>query len=133
MSHQSASRSFATRSDVRRPVTETGPELTFMLAHQATNRLRLELSRLEDAAGTSRDPGFAHYEASIAIDQVEALADRLRPFTAFIDQAIRFEAQEILAALDSIRHRLGSVCDRLEPNRGRAASDVAARLMRRRA
>lgn len=132
MNHRPTSESFGIRSPGRLSHTETGPDLAFMLARQATNRMRLDLRRLADAPTTSRDPGFAQYEAEIAIGQIDALAERIRPFAAFSDQAIRFEAQEILAALDSIRHDMIAIADQLEPARGKTASEVAARLMSRR-
>jgi hypothetical protein len=104
-----------------------------MLAQQATNRLRFELQSLEDKLATVRDPELSRYEAEMAMGQTEALQERIRPFTSYIDQATRFEAQEIVAALEVIRRELGTILDKMVPSRPNEAADVAARLMTRRA
>lgn len=133
MSHQTGySPAIGMQPRPRRAASDTDPHLAFMLAHQATNHLRLEMRSLAESVAKAKDPAFARYETDIAISQCEALKERIRPFATFIDQAIRFEAQEILAALDSIRQDLAAIDARAEPPPQKGAAEIAARLMGRR-
>ena len=91
MSHQTGySPAIGMQPRPRRAASDTDPHLAFMLAHQATNHLRLEMRSLAESVATAKDPAFARYETDIAISQCEALKERIRPFATFIDQAIRF-------------------------------------------
>lgn len=133
MSHQAFAWSPGIEAQPRPVASESDPDLALMLAQQAINRLQFELRSLSDPGTANRDPEFARYEASIAIGAVEALANRMRPFASFIDRATRFEAQEILAALDGIRTELERIVQPREREKADDAADVAARLLARRA
>ena len=133
MSHQAFAWSPGSEAQPRPAASESDPDLALMLAQQAINRLQFELRSLSDPAPSTKDREFMRYEATIAIGAVEALANRMRPFASFIDQATRFEAQEILAALDGIRTELERIVEPHEEEKAGDAVDVAARLLARRA
>jgi hypothetical protein len=122
----------------KRPVAhfapiENDPDLAFMLARQATNRLQLDLGMLKDARADGKDGRFVRAEAGIAIGQIDMLKQRIKPFTDFIDQAVRFEAQEMLVVLEGIRDAFESLVEVVEPARPQGAREIAARLLARRA
>ena len=116
----------------RRIESDNDPALAFMLAQQATTRLQFEARRLESVAATAKDPEFSRSEAQIAIDQIAALRARIAPFQHAVHEAIRFEAQEILAALEGVREQFARVAEPHAPGSSGGAAEIVARLMRRR-
>lgn len=111
---------------------DNDPVLAFMLAQQAASRLQFEARALETTAATSRDRELVRSEVQIAIGQIEALRSRIAPFQHGTRDEVRFEAQEILAALDGTREHFERIGQSAGPPVARNAMEVAARLLRRR-
>jgi hypothetical protein len=80
-----------------------------MLAQQAMTRWQQDVERLGDAADAGEDTDAIVTEAEGAIQQIAALSERVEPFANYVDIAIRFEAQEILAALEALRTHFSRV------------------------
>lgn len=114
----------------RRTDRDNDPGLAFMLARQATNRLQFDAHAL--GAASPRHAELAQSEAQIAIDQIAALRARIAPFQHGTSDAIRFEAQEILAALDGIHEIFARVAEPTDRPSTRTAVDIAAHLLKRR-
>ncbi len=104
------------RGGIRVPNSDDDPGLAFMLAQQAISRWQLDVERLGEAADAGEDTEAIVTEAAGAIQQIVALADRVTPFANFIDIAVRFEAQEILAGLESLRMHFDRVARLARPN-----------------
>jgi hypothetical protein len=80
-----------------------------MLAQQAMTRWQQDVERLGEAADAGEDTDAIVTEAEGAIQQIVALTERVTPFANYIDLATRFEAQEVLAALEALRIHFGRV------------------------
>jgi hypothetical protein len=114
------------------PVPDTDPKLAFMLAQQSISLWRLDAERLGDAVDMgSEDPAIT-MEATAALQRVGALRDRIGPFANYIDIAIRFEAQEVLAALEQLGSAFERVVRRMQPAPWRDPVKLAAELQARR-
>jgi hypothetical protein len=95
---------------------DADPSLAFMLAQQKTTQLQIDADRMETTAEAGLDTGPIVSEAELSLQQIGALRDRIEPFANYVDMAIRFEAQEVLAALDRIDIRMERLVWRLKPN-----------------
>ena len=96
--------------------SDADPGLAFMLAQQKTTQLQLDADRLDATAdaGLEIEPIIA--EAELSMQQIGALKERIAPLANYVDIAIRFEAQEILAALDVVDKRMERIVRRLTPD-----------------
>lgn len=120
------------RSGTRRLDNDNDPSLAFMLAQQAASRLQSQARRLEAIALGRRDRDLAFSEAQIAIGQIAALRARIAPFQHGTREEVQFEAQEILASLDSTCEHFERIAQSSGAPPPRSAAEVAARLLRRR-
>ena len=133
MNHMRAGNWPALRSaGTKRPHSDNDPKLAFMLAQHATARLQFDVQTLEASAANARDPEFARSEAQIAMDQIAALKARIAPFQHGTADEVRFQAQEILAALDGVNEQFEGLVRSAGAPVSRNAFDIAARLMGRR-
>lgn len=108
------------------------PKLAFMLAQQSITRWRLDADRLGDAVDMGSDEDTIATEAETAANAMAALKARIEPFTCFVDLATRFEAQEILAALDDLASAFARILRRTQPAPWRDPERLAAELQARR-
>lgn len=100
-----------------------------MLARQGTTRLNADAARLHQHARLSGgDPELLLLEARLGQQQTRALAERLRPLTRSRDMAVRFEAQELLVALERVAETIEATINRLVPPAPRTPSQIAAAL-----
>ena len=95
---------------------DVDPGLAFMLAQQRTTQLQLDVHRLDLTAKAALDPGPVVAESELSLHQITALKQRISPFANYVDMAIRFEAQEVTAALDAVQTRLERIVQRLKPD-----------------
>jgi hypothetical protein len=95
--------------------SDADPGLAFMLAQQKTTQLQFDADRLDATAeaGLETDPVVA--EAELCVRQIGALQERIAPLANYVDIAVRFEAQEILAALEAVNTRMERLIRRLQP------------------
>lgn len=130
----SLNNTFAAPAKLKRAASgEADPGLAFMLAQQAATQWQLDAERLEEAADRTADTAATITEADALVPQIAALEERIRPFANYLDLAIRFEAQEILAALEAVRTRLGRLSRRLQPpTPWRDPAQLVAELLERR-
>jgi hypothetical protein len=96
--------------------SEADPALAFMLAQQKTTQLQLDAHRLDLTAEAGLDPAPIISEAELSLQQIAALKERIAPFGHYVDMAIRFEAQEVTAALGAVETRLTRLLQRLKPD-----------------
>jgi hypothetical protein len=121
------------KDDTTLPAADGDPTLAFMLAQQAVTRWHFELERLSKALEEGGAGDAVATEAQVAIQQIAALSERIHPFSADLDTAVRFEAQEVLAALDALRRDFTRILRLLEPEPPfRDAAQLAASLQARR-
>lgn len=85
------------------------PALAFMLAQQAMNRWHVEADRFAAAADSARDKEGVAQEVQLAMRQIQALAERIEPFATHREMAVKFEAEEVLAALGALEARMARV------------------------
>ena len=125
-------RAVAHSTGTRRLDNDNDPALAFMLAQQAASRLQSEAQRLEAIAASARDRDLASSEAQIAIAQIAALKSRIAPFQHGTREEVQFEAQEILASLDSTCEHFERIAQSSGSTPPRNAAEIAARLLGRR-
>jgi len=105
--------------------------LTLMLAQQATTRWQFDLERFGEAAASDNDLVLS--ESDLSIQQIRALRDRIAPLRHYVDMALRFEAEEVLLALEGLEASFARVVHRRQPNPPwRNAAEVAQGLSNRR-
>lgn len=125
------------RSDVierARPVVDTDPKLAFMLAEQSVTRWRHDADRLAETLDMGISTEALEAEAVGTRPQIATLRERIEPFCNYIDIAVRFEAQELLAAIDVLDGRFERLIRRALPNAPwRDPAEVAKDLQARRA
>ncbi len=105
--------------------------LAFMLARQGMTRLRFNADRLHLDSRGARDSALLLMEAQLGLQQTRALTERLQPFTRSRDLAVRFEAQELLVALERVNETIGRTVSHLRPPQRRHASEIDAALRAR--
>jgi hypothetical protein len=97
-------------------------------------RWQFECEQLNAAAELAGELENSLTEAELTIQQIAALTDRIVPFTNFIDVAVRFEAQELLAAFEALAERFELLLQKGAPEiRWRNATQIAEHLTARRA
>lgn len=96
--------------------SDADPGLAFMLAQQRTTQLQFDADRLDATADAGLDTRPLVAEAELSIQQIGTLRERIAPFANYVDMAIRFEAQEVLVALDAVHERMERVVRRLHPD-----------------
>ena len=114
-------------------VTDSGDRsrLAFMLARQAMTRWRCDVERLGTELERRRPATWATHDLELAVRQVASLTDHMRPFAQATDEAVRFEAQEVLVALETLENRIWRLRGRLDPTaRRRTPMEVFANLTR---
>jgi hypothetical protein len=105
--------------------------LVFMLAQQAMTRWQFETALLENALPQEAAATAEAAEATAA--QIAALAERVEPYVDFVDMAVRFEAQEILAAIVALQERLSRIVRIAKPDVPfRDAAELVDALLARR-
>ena len=115
--------------------TESGdqPRLAFMLARQAMTRWRCDLERLGTELERRRPPESATHDLELAVRQVASLTGHMRPLAQATEDAVRFEAQEVLVALAALERHIWRLRGRLDPTaRRRTPREVLANLTRAR-
>lgn len=107
----SSRRTSKPRQKARRKFTHDAPDpaLAFMLAQQAMNRWQVEADRFAAAADSARDKEDVAHEVQLAMQQIRALAERIEPFVSHREMAVKFEAEEVLVALDVLQARMARV------------------------
>jgi hypothetical protein len=132
----------ARRSTARRAERPDGPGiarntaaradvgLAFMLARQGMTRLRFDADRLQQFSRGKlpHDPAMILMEAELGQHRTRALTERLRPFTRSRDLSVRFEAQELLVALDRVNEVMDKTVRLLRPTPRRHPAQVEADL-----
>jgi hypothetical protein len=124
------------RNSRRKPPASARPEtkLTFILARNAVAQWRFDSERLRRLARarSPRDRGMALMESELGLSQIRSLASRIQRFARSRDMAVRFEAQEMLVALDAVEHRIDRIWDQLRTERPRRSADeIRAALLAR--
>ena len=122
------------RKDAAR--TEVDPQLAFMLARHGMTRWQFDAERFiavaEGRTGSHRDRMLVLLEAELGMQQIKALESRIESFVKAKDLAVRFEAQEVMAALETVHNRMVRAVQRLQPNAHRRdASQIFASLQAR--
>ena len=103
--------------------------LAFMLARQAMTRWRCDIERLGTELERRRPSESATHDLELAVRQVASLTDHMRPFAQATEDAVRFEAQEVLVALETLEKRIWRLRGRLDPTaRRRTPMEVLANL-----
>ncbi|HQZ13478.1 MAG TPA: hypothetical protein PK286_11405 [Devosia sp.] len=95
---------------------DADPGLAFMLAQQMTTQLQEDAQRLHLTAEAGLDPEPIISESELSLHQISGLKERIAPFGNYVDLAIRFEAEEVIAALDAVELRLERLLQRLKPD-----------------
>lgn len=109
-------------------------KLSFMLGGQALARWSFRLAELQRLAGDPTAEAREHLlmETRLGLQQMAALADRMQTFSRSRILPVRFEAQEMLAAVAGIEERLAEVQRQLDGQPPvRPAEEVAAALLGR--
>jgi hypothetical protein len=97
------------------PVTQEDPRLVFMFAQQSVTGWRRDAVRLGEAADSGAEAEPVLSEATALLQRIGAQRDRIAPFANYINIAVRFEAQEILAALAQLTLEFERVVRRMRP------------------
>lgn len=95
--------------------TDADPALAFMLAHQAMTRWQYDVGRLAGLADTGVSTDEIVTAAEAAQQQILALQERIRPFANYVEMAVRFEAQEVVAGLDRLHAEMDGVIRLVRP------------------
>jgi hypothetical protein len=110
------------------PVLDTDPRLAFMFAQQSITSWRLEAEQLGDLVDVGVEGEEICAPARLLRQQIGTWRERIAPFANFIDIATRYEAQEVLAALDDVDRDFARILRRMQPAPWRDPKRLAAEL-----
>jgi hypothetical protein len=108
--------------------------LSFMLGRQALACWNFRLARLQQLAGVASpdERELLVIEARLGMQQMASLAERMQTFSRSTIVSVRFEAQEMLAAVARIEAQLSQVQRQLTRQAPvRPAGEIAATLLGR--
>jgi hypothetical protein len=114
------------------PVGDPEPRLAFMFAQQSITRWRQQADRLGDLVDMGAEGAELGEEAVVGRQQVGVWRERIAPFANYIDIAVRFEAQEVLAAIEDVDRAFARILRRAQPAPWRDPNRLAAELRARR-
>jgi hypothetical protein len=114
------------------PIGGPEPRLAFMFAQQSITLLRKDADRLGELVDAGVEGAELGDDALAGRQRVGVWRERVGPFANYIDIAVRFEAQEVLAALDEIDRVFARVLRRTQPAPWRDPNRLAAELQARR-
>jgi hypothetical protein len=103
-----------------------------MFAQQSITDWRRQANRLGDLVDLGAETAETGEAAGLCQQQVSAWRERIAPYANYLDIAVRFEAQEVLAALDDLDRAFARVVRRTRPAPWRDPNRLAAELQARR-
>ena len=117
-----------------RPAAKTfkDPQLVFILARQSVLRGQFAARCLQSTIGRPADRAALRMEIELGLMQLQSVSARLQPLSRSRTLAVRFEAEEVLARLATIRDEMEEAQLELmadAPGLARTALQVRDRLM----